>query len=127
MKPILALLALALAGLALAGCQSTGGPAISAASVQADAKAAVQAFCATGLPAAQPFVAELNAQLQADYRTVSTACALLANGGAINPIAAAAAALALYDGLKATYPKAFTALAPADMTSLRRISVRGLR
>ncbi len=128
MRSIFAIAA-ALTALALAGCAGQT-PAITGAAIKADAQVAVVSFCTTGLPAAQPLVGDLNAQLQADYATVSRACTAIGNGQSVNVVTVASAALALYDGLRVTYPKAFTALAGRDIVALRRIdpaSLRGLR
>ena len=69
----------------------------------------------------------LNKQLQEDYGTVFRACMDLQNGGNVNVVTAAIAALDLYDGLRATYPAQFKALAERDIEGLRRISPETLR
>lgn len=111
--------ALALAA-ALAGCQQSGVTA-------SDAQSLSTAFCSTWLPAAGAVVGNLNKQLQADYATATAACAAIGNGGSVNAVTVAVAALELYEGVTATYPK-FTALSDRDLATARRlIDTTGLR
>ena len=112
------------ATVAVAGCANAP---ISAAAVQADAKVAVTTFCSGFMPAGVIVATNLNAQLQADYATVTKACTAIGNGSSVNFVTAGGAAIALYDGLKTTYPKAFTALADHDLVALRRIDPACLR
>jgi hypothetical protein len=108
--------ALAALGLvSLAGCQSPGATVTSA-----DAQSLTTAFCQTWLPAAAPVIGDFNAQIQADYATVKNACAAIGDGQTVNVATVAVAAVELYQGVSANYPK-LVALSPRDLATAHEL------
>ena len=115
MRPILPpVAALALAGVMLAGCQQTVS--------KTDAQSLSTAFCSTYLPAVYPVIGEFSAQIQADYKTASAACLAVNQGQSVNSLTVALAALAVYEGVSATYPK-LAALSDHDLATARRLVI----
>ena len=106
--------ALALAAVALSGCQQTATVS------KADASSLSASFCGTFIPAVYPLIGEFNAQLRADYQTAANACLAINEGKSVNTLTVALAALALYEGVSATYPK-LAALSDHDLATARRL------
>jgi hypothetical protein len=115
MRPILPLLAAIAITAALSGCNSQ---TVS----KADASALSASFCGTWIPAVYPVIGNFNAQIRADYNTAATACLAINEGKSVNAVTVAIAALAVYEGVSATYPK-LTALSDHDLATARRIAI----
>lgn len=89
---------------------------------KSDAQTLSASFCSTYLPAVKQVVGEFNAQIRADYATASRACAMIADGKSVNVFTVGLAALALYEGVSATYPK-LGALSDHDIATARRLTI----
>ena len=107
--------AVALAAVSLSGCQTQ-----TAAVSKADASSLSQAFCGSFIPAVYPVIGGFSKQIQQDYQTAATACLAINEGQSVNALTVGLAALALYEGVSATYPK-LAALAPHDIETAHRL------
>ena len=97
----------------LSGCQQSDMTA-------SDAQSLSASFCSTWLPAVQPVIGQFNAQIRKDFATAANACAAIGDGRAVDAVTVAVAALSLYEGVKATYPK-LAGLSPRDVGTAHRL------
>jgi len=101
-----------LAAVSLSGCQKSVS--------QADAASLSASFCGTWLPSVYPVIGAFNAQIRADYKTAAAGCLAVNEGQSVNAVTVALAALALYEGVSATYPK-LTAMSDHDLVTAHRL------
>lgn len=112
MRAALAVVAGLALAVALSGCQQTVS--------KADASSLSQAFCGSFIPSIYPVIGQFSKQIQADYQTAAAACLAINEGQSVNTLTVALAALAVYEGVSATYPK-LAALSDHDLVTAHRL------